>query len=106
MTKVKCGVDTCSYNQQGGCYVSEINVGGKGATNEALTCCGTFLNKQVYSNLAGYTCMRGEADTVLCRVDTCKHNGEGLCTLKEIQVGAKGGANIYTETECLSYDKS
>ena len=106
MTKVKCSVQSCSYNQNGDCFVSEVNIGGKGATNEMLTCCGSFLNKNVYSNLAQYTSMRGEAEEVLCRVDTCRYYETGKCSLLEIQVGERNEAKYYTETDCLSFEKA
>lgn len=105
MTKVSCSVSSCSYYKDGGCYVSTVNIGGKGASSDHLTCCGSFLDRQHYSNLAEYTCNRGETETVLCNVNTCKYNENEVCSLNEIHVGGEKEARIYTETECKSYDK-
>lgn len=105
MPKVGCSVNTCSYNQSGACYASIINIGGKGASHEKATSCGSFLNRLGYSDLAEYTSMRGDVDAILCRVDTCTYYNDDKCTLQEIQVGGQNEAEIYIETDCLSYNK-
>ncbi len=106
MPKIHCGVDTCSYNQNKVCCASLINVGGKGATTNQATCCGSFLNRSGYSNLAQYTENRGDTDAILCQVDTCKYHSNDHCSLNEIQVDAcNGNAEIYTETDCMSFEQ-
>jgi hypothetical protein len=82
-----------------------VNIGGKGATSECDTCCGSYLNSTVYSNLAQYTSMRGEADTITCSANTCRYNSGGNCTLNGINVGSSTNAKYYTETECLSFEQ-
>ena len=106
MPKIHCGVDTCSYNQDKVCCASIINVGGKGSTDNQSTCCGSFLNRLGYSNLAQYTENRGDTDAILCKVDTCIHNSSEHCSLNELQIGpSKEAAEIYTETDCLSFER-
>nr|WP_302597099.1 DUF1540 domain-containing protein [uncultured Cellulosilyticum sp.] len=106
MPKISCSVGTCSYNQdQQRCCASIVNIGGKGSQDSGCTCCGTFLNRLGYSDLAQYTNNRGDIDAILCRVDTCVYNTSEHCTLNEIQVGSKTEADIYTETDCLSFKK-
>ncbi|ADZ82359.1 DUF1540 domain-containing protein [Cellulosilyticum lentocellum] len=106
MPKIHCGVDTCSYNQDKVCRASIINVGGKGSTDNESTCCGSFLNRLGYSNLAQYTENRGDTDAILCKVDTCIHNSSEHCSLNELQIGpSKEEAEIYTETDCLSFER-
>ncbi len=104
MTCVKCSVNNCSYNKDGGCYVEKIQVGGKSSTEEDCTCCGTFLNQEHYSNLAEYTSSRSEAEEVGCNVETCKHNGNCQCTLDEIEVCGCNHTGNYTETKCASFE--
>lgn len=105
MADVKCSVASCSYNKEGGCYVTELNIGGKGSKEGCHTCCGSFLNRQHYSNLAEYTSMRGGIDTINCNVNTCTHNEQHKCSLPGIEVGGGREAEIYTETECRSFNK-
>lgn len=105
MTQVKCSVSSCSYYKDGGCYVNPVKIGGQGAVEDSLTCCGSYLNRQHYSNLAEYTSRRGAADCVSCNVSTCEHNRNQECTLSEIQVDGLRSTNIYTETKCASFDK-
>jgi len=105
MPKINCSVETCSYNQNQYCCASIVNIGGKGSVITESTCCGTFLNKLGYSNLAQYTEARGELDAILCRVNTCAYHKDEHCTLPEIEVGSLKEAEIYTETDCLSFDR-
>ena len=105
MTEVKCSVESCSYNKDGGCYINPIQIGGKGAVEDNLTCCGSFLNRQHYSNLAEYTSMRGAAEAVSCNVNTCRYNEHEECTRSDISVVGDRDVNVYTETKCNSFEK-
>lgn len=105
MPRINCSVENCSYNQDQSCCASIVNVGGKGSQDNCGTCCGTFLNRLGYSNLAQYTDNRGDIDAILCRVDTCTYHAKEHCTLNEIQVGSEKEATVYTETDCLSFKK-
>lgn len=105
MARINCSVDTCSYNQEKNCCASIVNIGGKGSIITESTCCGTFLNKLGYSNLAQYTDARGEIDAILCRVETCAYHKEEHCTLNEIEVGSLKEVEVYTETDCLSFER-
>lgn len=105
MPKVSCSVQNCSYNQNQCCCASIVNIGGKGSLENRATCCGTFLNQLGYSNMAQYTKARGELDAVLCRVDTCTYYKDEHCTLNEIKVGGVEDVEIYTQTDCLSFQK-
>lgn len=105
MPKISCGVVSCSYNQSQECNANVIQIGGKGANECQQTCCGTFLNSDSYSNLAQYTSNRGGVEKILCRVDTCVYNGDNQCTLSEINVGSAERVDVYSETECQSFQK-
>lgn len=105
MPTINCSVETCSYNKEHICCASVVNVGGKGSRTTEGTCCGTFLNRLGYSNLAEYTEERGSTDAILCRVETCAYHKNEHCTLDEIEVGSLKEAEVYTETDCLSFEK-
>ena len=105
MPKINCSVESCSYNQEHECHAHVIQVGGKGAQDYKQTCCGTYLNCASYSNLAQYTSNRGEVEEILCRVDTCAYYGNDHCTLQGINVGCSECVDVYTETECQSFER-
>ena len=104
MACINCSVDTCGYNKSGICHATGgVNIGGRGAENECETCCGSFLNSNVYSNLSDSSGV-SEAKYIVCSADKCMHNTGGGCELDSILVGAQTTAKYYTETECLSFE--
>ncbi len=105
MAKVNCSVESCSYNSNNKCVASSINVGGKGVGCVSETCCGSYLNKLGYSNLA-QTLEKGDGPAeILCRVNTCVYNKCDKCSLNEINIGAQGKVEVYTQTDCLSFQE-
>lgn len=104
MTKVNCSVDNCSYNKEQCCYAERVAVGGQGATDERVTCCGTFLNKAHYSNLAEHTEYKSVCDAVSCMVGTCRYNENHACKLESIQVIGEDPATLYVDTDCSSFE--
>ena len=105
MPNISCSVESCSYNKNHECNARVIQVGGKGAEECKQTCCGTYLNCANYSNLAQYTDNRETVEAILCRVDTCVHYGDDHCMLDSIEVGCSERVDVYTETECDSFEK-
>lgn len=105
MPKIDCSVSTCSYNNNKRCCASLVNIAGKGSVTTEATCCGTFLNSMGYNNLAEYTDVQREVDAIFCKVDTCAYNRSEHCSLNEIEVGSLKEAQIYTETDCLSFER-
>ncbi|MBE6022207.1 MAG: DUF1540 domain-containing protein [Cellulosilyticum sp.] len=105
MPSISCNVVSCSYNQDKSCNARVIQVGGKGAQESSQTCCGTFLDSANYSNLAQYTDNRETVEAILCRVDTCVYYRDDHCKLDHIQVGCSERVDVYTETECDSFQK-
>ncbi|MBE6022165.1 MAG: DUF1540 domain-containing protein [Cellulosilyticum sp.] len=106
MPKINCSVENCSYNQGKYCCASIINVEGKGANITETTCCATFLDRMGYSNLqVDAACHSNELDAILCKVDTCVYNKDRHCSLQEIEVGALTKPEVYTQTDCLSFDR-
>ncbi|MBQ1274267.1 MAG: DUF1540 domain-containing protein [Cellulosilyticum sp.] len=105
MPSISCSVVSCSYNKDHSCNAHVIQVGGKGACECSQTCCGTYLDCANYSDLAQYTDNRETVEAILCRVDTCAYYGNDRCMLDSIQIGATERVNVYTETECQSFEK-
>ncbi|PHV70731.1 hypothetical protein CS063_09390 [Sporanaerobium hydrogeniformans] len=105
MTQVNCAVKGCSYNHNEICYAKRVAIGGKGSTEIKGTCCGTFLNEDVYSNLAEHTDYLSPCDAVTCTVAICRYNAENLCQLQAIQVSGAEETSLYTQTDCLSFKK-
>lgn len=106
MHNIQCSVVNCSYNRNSECNAHTIQVGGKGAEECKETCCGTFLNSASYSNLAQYTDGRETVEAIMCRVDTCRHYENEHCRLDSIKVGCLERADVYTETECESFERN
>ncbi|MBC8580881.1 MAG: DUF1540 domain-containing protein [Zhenhengia sp.] len=103
MTKVHCSVTNCSYNNDRVCYAQRVAIGGQGAVEDEATCCGTFLNQDVYSNLAEHTEYKSPCLSVTCSVATCTYHADHQCTLNSIDVDGSGHAAIYIETCCSSF---
>lgn len=105
MSQINCSVLNCSNNKNGNCYVSMLNIGGMGAVSEAGTCCASFLNSSVYSNIATIAAMTGQGpDSILCSASNCNHNSGGYCELNSISVGASNNVKYYSQTECLNFE--
>lgn len=102
MSRIDCSVSSCSHNKSGTCYANRVNIGGKSATVDEETCCGSFLNKLLYSTLTNNTNSEGQCDCLVCFVKSCKHNENNLCSLEEIEVSGNN-VEIYTETKCESF---
>ena len=49
MTKINCDVTNCSHNKSGVCFSNRVDIGGINASTDCGTCCGSFLNKALYS---------------------------------------------------------
>ena len=102
MTRINCDVLNCSHNKDYICYSNRVDIGGVAADTENGTCCGSFLNKSLYSDLTNNTNNSGPCDALICKVDTCVYNKNKLCNLHSIEVsGSK--AQIYSETVCNSF---
>ena len=102
MSKVDCSVTNCSHNKCGTCYSNRVNIGGQSSSADDKTCCGSFLNKLLYSDLTNNTNCAGECDSLVCFVNGCKHNNNHLCSLDRIQVSGDS-VEVYTETTCKSF---
>ena len=103
MAKVQCSIQSCSYNQRGNCHARNVVIGGNGAGTSNSTCCGSFLNRDVYSNLATNEKHKSVIVDLACSVGTCLYNQNEHCALETISIGGTSDTLIYTETQCQSF---
>ncbi|MDD6795714.1 MAG: DUF1540 domain-containing protein [Clostridiaceae bacterium] len=104
MNRICCDVSNCSHNKENICYANRVNIGGKSAEKDMQTCCGSYLNKLLYSDLTNNINSAGSCDSLVCYVETCQHNCNNLCNLEQIDVSGLN-ANVYEETLCNSFKK-
>ena len=102
MNNINCEVYNCSHNKSSICFSNRVNIGGKTANTECDTCCGSFLDKSLYSDLTNNTNSNGTCDCLVCKVDSCKYNDNSLCNLNSIFVSGKN-VKLYSETNCASF---
>ena len=106
MPRINCSVENCSYNHGKYCCASIVNIDGSGANITEATCCRTFLDRMGYTNVnASKVQDTVEVDAIMCKVDTCVYHRGEHCTLQEIEVGSLVKTEVYTQTDCLSFDR-
>lgn len=104
MENISCSVINCSHNDGGTCYANKISVNGKKARTSVHTCCSSFLDESVYSNLTNNTNDDGPCKMALCNVKTCTYNAGTVCSLHDLAVTTHtSNANLYSETSCASF---
>jgi len=103
MPRINCSITNCSHNNERICYANVINVGGKSATRDSETSCGSFLDSAHYSSLTNNINQEGsECTAITCNVVTCTYNSDNLCNADSIQVSGEN-VNIYTEANCITF---
>ncbi len=106
MSKINCSVINCSHNDEHICYANVVNVGGKSAKDHYDTCCASFLDSVIYSDLTSNVNEKGdECRAITCNVGTCTYNSNYLCYAKSIDVSGKN-VNLYLETNCSTFKPS
>lgn len=101
MTKLKCSVETCKYNDGHLCAKGDIMIGGKSAVAPNETRCESFKER---TDSASNTV--GSADTnieVGCQAEKCVFNEGCKCSAGEIGI-AGNNACVSAETECASFE--
>ena len=102
MEKINCDVSNCSHNKSGVCYSNRVDIAGMTSSTSNDTCCGSFLDRQLYSDLTNNTNTAGRCDALVCKVETCTYNCNNLCELPSINVGGHN-VKIYSEAHCESF---
>lgn len=104
MDKIKCSVENCSHNSKGLCYADRVNIQGSAAKTKEHTACASFLERAVYSDLTNNTNDDGPCSCLFCKVNSCSHNSNNLCTLESIDVSPDTNRpNLYSDTSCYSF---
>ena len=103
MQKINCDVNNCSHNKSGVCYSNVVDIGGMNACSDSGTCCGSFLNKALYSDLTSNSNSDSQCDCLVCKVESCTHNCNSRCDLQSINV-CGSNSQIYAETKCESFE--
>jgi hypothetical protein len=104
MAQINCSVNNCSHNKSGVCYSNRVNIGGLNSSCAEDTCCGSFLDKQLYSDLTNNTNASGPCDALVCKVENCSYNCNNLCNLSNINVGGNN-VKVYSEAHCESFEE-
>ncbi len=103
MSKINCSVKNCSHNNEDICFANVINVGGKNAKEDSETCCASFLDSKIYSDLVNNINENGsQCSAITCNVGTCSYNSNNICNAKSIDVSGDN-VNLYLETNCSTF---
>ncbi len=105
MEKISCSVDNCSHCKNGACYADRVEIKGSASQSQEHTVCSSFLESSVYGELTNNVNSNGPCSCLECKVGTCAHNSDNLCTLNSISVCTDSNrANLYTETSCQNFE--
>jgi len=105
MQKINCTISNCSHNKNGICYSNKVDIGGVSACSSNSTCCGSFLDKSLYSCLTSNANSNSQCDCLVCTAENCSHNINKTCELSSINI-CGNSAKIYTETKCCNFELS
>ncbi len=101
MTRLKCAVKNCIYNQEQLCGKGDIMIGGQDAKAPNETRCESFQERRdSASNSVGHP--DKEID-VKCHATNCHFNENCKCSAEEIGI-AGSNACVCSETECASFE--
>ncbi len=101
MTRLRCTVTNCMYNDDRLCAKSDIMVGGQDAGKPNETCCESFRER---SESMTNSVQHGTPETsVGCHAENCRFNEDCKCHADEIGI-AGSNACCCAETECASFD--
>ena len=103
MQNISCNVTNCSHNKEMTCYSNRLNIVGKNSHSDGNTCCGSFLDRNIYGTLTNNVYNEGNpCDCLVCNVNTCKYNDNSLCSLDSINVSGLD-VKLYNQTNCESF---
>ena len=95
MTRLKCSVKNCMYNEDHLCAKNDIMVGGQDASKPNETRCDSFRERtDSMSNSVGSA---KPETSVGCHAQNCRFNEDCKCI-------AGSNACCCSETECASFD--
>ncbi len=101
MTRLKCSVKNCMYNEDKLCAKSDIMVGGQDASKPNETRCDSFRERT--DSMTNSVGQAREETSVGCHAQNCRFNQDCKCHADEIGI-AGSNACCCSETECASFD--
>lgn len=101
MTKLACGVESCTYNQDKCCRKDAIQVMGDSAHFASETCCGSFAQKGYGATNSTVCCAKAETE-VKCEALKCHYNRDKVCSASHIGISGRH-ADSMKETECATF---
>lgn len=103
MSRISCDVKKCSYNCNGGCKLSSIEVGTKNARMTDETKCESFCpGEKSAANSCGCKSDRCDISEISCSAENCRHNDSGICGAKHIEI-CSCHTGCCGETECSTF---
>lgn len=102
MTKLKCSVQSCMYNEDSLCCKGDIKVEGKDAKATRETSCSSFKERShdCGCNTVGHKSKTIDVD---CDAVKCVYNENLKCQAKQIGIAGSGHAKESKETECATF---
>ncbi|MCI8991474.1 MAG: DUF1540 domain-containing protein [Eubacterium sp.] len=104
MTKLKCTVTNCLYNEDKLCSKDDITVEGKNATDKDSTCCGSFRERTGNSmkNSASHASQMTDVD---CEAVNCTYNESCKCKADSIDINGSSACQC-EETRCQTFNSN
>ena len=101
MTKLKCSVLNCFYNEDKYCAKGDTMVGGKEAKHAGATCCESFKERKSDS-VRNAVCHPKKEIEVGCQACNCVYNKEYKCSADCIGISGNNACDC-KETECMTF---
>ncbi len=103
MAELKCGVESCVYNEEQLCSKGDIMVGGKHACSCNDTCCESFVCKRPGAD--AYTSALSHPSMVIsidCEAVKCIYNSNYKCVAEHVDIRGPKACEC-KETVCATF---
>ena len=104
MAELRCGVDSCAYNQDKYCCKGDIMVGERNSCCPDETCCESFRTKggDAYTSSIHHPSRTISID---CEAVKCKYNSNYRCVATQVNIDG-AGAKKSSDTCCGTFTES
>ena len=103
MAELKCGVQSCTYNQSKLCCKGDIMVGGRHADNCDDTCCESFAERREgHESFTSSLAHPSKVISIDCEAVNCIYNSNYRCRADHVDIRG-GKANNSKETNCGTF---
>lgn len=104
MAELKCGVESCGYNQDCCCCKGDIMVGGQHACDCEDTCCESFSQRKEDSYTSSLF-HPSRTISIDCEATNCTYNSNYKCHADHVDIRGCGAADC-KETECATFKEA